>query len=80
MIAYHSTVCLPLHIMPTEAHPAYPCSTCTPWPVIAHVQFTQHMGCYMATRPRRASWKRLKPLCMGHKLQTAEMAIKPFDI
>ena len=41
----------------------------------AHEHLAQHMGCYMATRPRRASWKRLQPLCSRHKLQTAEMAI-----
>ena len=33
----------------------------------------------MATRPRRASWKRLQPVCFGYKLQTAEMAMVSFD-
>ena len=66
---------LPLHTMPTEAHCAHGCSFGTPWSITAHVYFAQHMGCYMATRTRRASWKRLQPLCSRHKLQTAEMAI-----
>ena len=32
------------------------------------------MGCYMATNPRRASWKRLQLVGFCHKLQVAKMA------